>query len=316
MSFRNPIVVPGLAEVAAGLPGVMSGGQRMMGVPVNPGPTGGASVFAAGSTMAGMNFGGAAPFGDMTSSISGTSFGFEANATVNNHLPVRPYKNGMEKNIKQGDLLFVRRRAAADSKLYTVANTQMVNYFLELNDMVDEEEGANGQRPAVHPDGAAANFAEDWNFYGIVQALDAGRKRGLRATSEIEVNATVRGPQYMPNIFGNNVRNGTRLYGIVKPVAFTSDVMIGPDGTELGRMRTRNARSLQVDFFGDWNHDTVPMEKRMYRDEHGMLREAHVFYIGRAMETPHTVNVADRLAALRDQSKYITLSPTFQVCVN
>ncbi len=171
------------------------------------------------------------------------------------------------------------RRSKRESRRYTTLNVPALNYFLAMREPT----------PASPEDvPTAQDILNEWHFEGVVVTEEGGRS--LRQDSKVGMERTfnnvVRGFSYAFNVFGTNVRAGTRLFMIVKKRHITdhpgfkpkpwSDEIIGPH--ENGR----TTRPFQFEFFGDWKYSEPPLHELVYVDEFGFRHLGAYIYLGTA----------------------------------
>ena len=194
----------------------------------------------------------------------------------------------------------------------TVVNTAIFNnivYNQQVYDAQEDYEAYLDKRPW--------DYWEKWRFGGIVefeQMLDGSESTqtsGLnlgtnmqRASGYKLVTLTAKGPQFMGNLFGSNIKPGAKCYGIFKKQAPPTEFHLSGKNntlqTQLGQATltapvdvpvinnlARPILPYMMSYVCLPNGGLLPPEATMYYDESGDLqRDGIVIYLGKVWSVP------------------------------
>ena len=183
------------------------------------------------------------------------------------------------------------RRKGHETRRYTILNIPALNYFLALNTRKDADrrdvrtvdeflEGVDANGKATRGGG--------WGFEGVVRSEEGAEditKSRWNVTEERLFNSVVRGYAHTFNVFGPEARPGTSLFLIVKQClpAKNATFRVRPwDPTTLpiaaGELTNK---PFQFEFYGNYRHDSPPLNKLMYIDDFGYRQYGRAIYIGK-----------------------------------
>ncbi len=215
----------------------------------------------------------------------------------------------------------VRKRKGRETRRYTMLNMPALNYFLGVSSLMPksptEIQSAEEFLERVTTSGNVSKEG-GWSIEGVVRTEEGAEdmyKTKQEVTAERLFNCVVRGYAYTFNVFGPNAHPGTALYIIVKKVhvAKGSTFKVRPWDTnrEAALPITPGDRTpapFQFTFFGDYRHDTPPLNKLEYLDEFGFRHYGKAIFIGR-VSTHAPVNPQYRNAGecYRDLSVILTM---------
>lgn len=201
------------------------------------------------------------------------------------------------------------RRRGRESRRYTILNLPALNYFLAMD-----------SKMPVSPEDVttAQDVLNEWHFEGVARTEQG--KREMRHDREVGMerafNSVVRGFAYTFNIFGTNVRTGTKLFLIVKKMPAPTEVgyKSRPWSDERIAAVSNGRTPLPFQFvpFGDWRYDAPPEEDLEYQDEFGFRRRGEYIYIGRAANhSPVPPNFREVDKAYQDLTTILTMPQFF-----
>lgn len=188
------------------------------------------------------------------------------------------------KDEKQG-----RTRFKTESRKYTVYPIQFWNYLEHKKQRIPQSRD-DIKTPAEH--------WKDYSIYGGVKHVTGvNNEYTLRQLdkSETSLTTTIRGQSYMFNIWGNQIKSGTRLYLILKKVVSQGKYRLDPLVADLNvvDLNVYTDRPYQLIPWCSLKDDYPPLDALKFYDEFGFEHIGLVIYVGRAdelrqpIEAPH-----------------------------
>jgi len=246
---------------------------------------------------------------------------FMSRPTVNYSKINRLLASPLMETSQKGQILFVEkeradpvlRRLGNEKRRYTELNIVALNWYL----------ASTAKMPASPADvEPASSVLDTWAFEGVV-ATEEGKTElihHMESGMERVFNSTVRGPVSTHNVFGDNVKTGTKLFAIVKKK--TVDMALGfrvNPFTAVPLPVSGEARShmpFQVSFFGDANYDEPPLSELLYHDEFGNPHYGAFTRIAIAANVPSMVIDPTHIERSTQDFGSVIALPKFEILVS
>ncbi len=274
--------------------GSISAPTRMSGVTV---PYIKAPWYQGGQSISKGRFGAEALLRNSGGPIAATNFaaanfvtdtiGFQTNHRVNYSKISRGFKTNIMETLQMHMLVITAKevkdpaltRRSGESRRYTQLNVPAWNYCIARTQK--RAETFNDVK-------LADDIWKKWTVEGIVVSEEGQEEPHHRDEigKERLLNNTIRGYVYAFNIWGDNVRAGTKLWLILKQVPIDGIFVLNTFGAEPQNIDMKNpevsTRPFQLIPWAHHAYDSPPDSELIYEDDFGFRHRGKTIYVGRA----------------------------------